>query len=301
MTAGAQYPEVVRVRSRALAGERRAARAAAIADRHEALAAEGSEALRGLHLKIGAMHRMIHRRHSEAAAMHAEYADRLSTWLSRPDHAGSRPVFMTSVARTLGADSAALMLLSADFEEIMAATSDGLAKRAQDLEFTFREGPARDAAIGGGPVMADRPFVPGRWTRYGPALEQLGVHAVAAVPLQLAEGAIGALTAFSTRSAGQVDLAALGGVADTLAHAVLAAPEVIAPEVIASEEGVPRIGMFEDRDLRPVVHQAAGMLCVQASCTIADALALIRARAFADDATVEATASQIVSGRLRLA
>ncbi len=82
---------------------------------------------------------------------------------------------------------------------------------------------------------------------------------------------------------------------------MLAAPEVIAPEVIASEEGVPRIGMFEDRDLRPVVHQAAGMLCVQASCTIADALALIRARAFADDATVEATASQIVSGRLRLA
>jgi hypothetical protein len=297
MTAGAEAaPEVLRVRNRALAGERRAARAAAIADRHEALAAEGSEALRGLHLKLGAMYRMIQRRHSEAAAMHAEYADRLSAWLSRRDRAGSRPVFMTSVARTLAADSVALMLLSADSEEIMAAASDELARRAHDLEFTFREGPAREAAISGGPVTAARPFVPGRWTRYGAALEQLGVHAVAAVPLQLAEGAIGVLTAFSTGPAGQLDLAALGGVADTLARAVLAAPEVIVPE-----EDVPRIGVFEDRDLRPVVHQAAGMLCIQASCTIADALALIRARAFADDATVEATAIQIVSGRLRLA
>jgi AmiR/NasT family two-component response regulator len=59
--------------------------------------------------------------------------------------------------------------------------------------------------------------------------------------------------------------------------------------------------MFDDRDLRPVVHQAAGMLCVQAGCPISDALALIRARAFADAEPVEATAMRIVSGHLRLA
>ena len=74
-----------------------------------------------------------------------------------------------------------------------------------------------------------------------------------------------------------------------------------APEVIASDEGVPQLGLFEDRDLRPVVHQAAGMLCVQAGCTIADAIALIRARAFAEAESVEATAMRIVSGRLHLA
>jgi hypothetical protein len=74
-----------------------------------------------------------------------------------------------------------------------------------------------------------------------------------------------------------------------------------APEVTASDEGVPPLGMFDDRDLRPVVHQAAGMLCVQAGCPISDALALIRARAFADAEPVEATAMRIVSGHLRLA
>lgn len=297
MMAGAQpAPEVARVRSRALAGQQRAARAAAIAERHENLAAAGSEPLRGLHLKIAAMHRLIQRRHGVAAALHAEYADRLGAWLGRPERGGIRPIFMASVARTLGSDSAALMLLSADLDEILAAASDGLARRAQDLEFTFREGPARDAAISRSPVMADGTVFRNRWAHYGPALAQLGVQAVAAVPLQLAEGSLGALTSFSIRPSAEVDLAALGGVADTLAHAVLAAPEVT-----ASDEGVPPLGMFDDRDLRPVVHQAAGMLCVQAGCTISDALALIRARAFADAEPVEATALRIVSGRLRLA
>ena len=297
MMAGDQpAPEVARVRNRALAGQQRAARAAAIAARHEDLAEQGSEALRGLHLKIAAMHRLIQRRHREAAALHAEYADRLSAWLRRPERSGIRPVFMTAVARTLGSDSAALMLLSADLDEILAAASDGLARQAQDLEFTFREGPARDAAISRTPVLADGTVFRDRWAHYGPALAQLGVHAVAAVPFQLAEGSVGALTAFSARPSTEVDLAALGGVADTLAHAVLAAPE----ETV-SDEGVPRLALFEDRDLRPVVHQAAGMLCVQAGCPISDALALIRARAFADAETVEATAMRIVSGGLHLA
>jgi hypothetical protein len=202
---------VTRVRNRAVAGQQRAARAAAIAERHEARAAQGSEALRGLHLKIAAMHRLIQSRHGEAAALHAEYADRLSSWLSRPERTGIRPVFMTSVARTLGSDSAALLLLSTDFDEVLAAASDGLARRAQDLEFTFREGPAREAAIGRSPVTAGSQAFRDRWAHYGTALAQLGVHAVAAVPLQLTEGGLGALTAYSTEPSGQVDLAALGG------------------------------------------------------------------------------------------
>lgn len=283
------------MQDRARAGRQRAARAAAIAERHESLAAAGSEALRGLHLKIAAMHRQIQRRHGEAAAMHAEYADRLAIWFSRPAQGGRRPVFMASVARTLGSDSAAIMLLGHDLDEILAAASDGLARQAQDLEFAFREGPARDAALGCSPVAADDSAFGDRWTHYGPAVARLGVHAVAAVPLQLGRGAFGALTAFSREPAANLDLTALGAVADTLAHTVLAAPDATAFGL-----GIPPLGVFEDGDLRPVVHQAAGMLCVQADCTIADALALIRARAFADGAPVEATAGRIVSGQLRL-
>jgi hypothetical protein len=298
MTAGAESaPEVARVRDRALAGRRRASRAAAIAERHESLAAAGSESLRSLHQKIAAMHRQIERRHREAAAIHSEYADGLAAWFSRrPVQRGGRPVFMASVARTLGSDSAAIMLLGGDLDEILAAGSNELARRAQDLEFTFREGPARDAAIGCTPVAADDSAFGDRWAHYGPALKQLGVHAVAAVPLRLDQGAFGALTAFSTSPADGLDLAALGAVADTLAHAVLAAPEPA-----AAAQDVPRAGIFEEGDLRPVVHQAAGMLRVQAGCTIADALALIRARAFADDEPAERTAGRIVSGLLHLA
>jgi GAF domain len=286
---------VARVRARALAGCQRAARAAAIAERHESLAAGSSEVLRGLHQKIAAMHRQIEHRHGEAAAMHSEYADRLAAWFGRPAQRGRRPVFMASVARTLGSDSAAMMLLGSELDEILAAASDGLARQAQDLEFAFREGPARDAAIGRAPVTADDGVFRDRWTYYGPALARLGVHAVAAVPLQLAQGAFGALTAFSTERARELDVAALGAVADTLAHAILAEPEWA-----TSSQDLPPAGIFEDADLRPVVHQAAGMLCVQADCTITDAFALIRARAFTDDEPLEATAARIVSGLLHL-
>jgi hypothetical protein len=289
-------PEVVRVEERAKAGRQRAARTASIAERHESLAATGSAGLRGLHLKIATMHREIERRHSEAAAMHSEYAARLATWFSRPVRRGSRPVFMASVARTLGSDSAAIMLLGDNLDEILAAASDGLARRAQDLEFAFREGPARDAAIGHAPVTADGTAFGDRWTHYGPALAQLGVHAVAAVALRLSDDAFGALTAFSTGPAADLDLTALGAVADTLSHAVLSAPEPA-----AFDHDLPQTGIFEDRDLRPVVHQAAGMLSVQASCPIADALALIRARAFVDAEPVEVAAWRIVSGQLHLA
>jgi hypothetical protein len=267
-----------------------------IAGRHESLSAASSEALRGLHQRIAAMHRQIERRHREAAAINAEYADRLAAWFGRTAQRERRPVFMASVARTLGSDSAAIMLLGADLDEILAAASDGLARQAQNLEFAFREGPARDAAIGRVPVMADSGALGDRWTHYGPALAQLGVHAVAAVPLQLSEGAFGALTAFGTGSAGDLDVSALDTVADTLAHAVLSAPE---PAVLGQD--LPGVGVFEDGDARPVVHQAAGMLSVQAHCTIANALALIRARAFADEEPLEATSGRIVNGLLHLA
>jgi hypothetical protein len=43
------------------------------------------------------------------------------------------------------------------------------------------------------------------------------------------------------------------------------------------------------------------MLSVQISCTVSDALALIRARAFADDISIESIAADIVGHRLRLA
>jgi hypothetical protein len=49
-----------------------------------------------------------------------------------------------------------------------------------------------------------------------------------------------------------------------------------------------------------VVHQAAGMAMVQLDCSIEDALARLRATAFAEGMAVNQLASDLVHGRRRL-
>jgi AmiR/NasT family two-component response regulator len=48
------------------------------------------------------------------------------------------------------------------------------------------------------------------------------------------------------------------------------------------------------------VHQASGIVSVQCGCNVADALAMIRARAYAKGAPVESIATDIVERGVRL-
>jgi AmiR/NasT family two-component response regulator len=50
---------------------------------------------------------------------------------------------------------------------------------------------------------------------------------------------------------------------------------------------------------RAVVHQASGMVSVQAEMSVGDAMALLRASAFAADRPINEVASDVVAGRLR--
>jgi AmiR/NasT family two-component response regulator len=51
---------------------------------------------------------------------------------------------------------------------------------------------------------------------------------------------------------------------------------------------------------RAAVHQATGLVATQLDTKLADALARIRAHAFAEDRTIYSVAADIVSGALRL-
>ena len=50
---------------------------------------------------------------------------------------------------------------------------------------------------------------------------------------------------------------------------------------------------------RAVVHQAAGMVSVQASVSVEDAMLLLRAYTFAEDSPIKAVAADVVTRRLR--
>jgi hypothetical protein len=274
----------------------RAARAAEIAQRHERLLPADPAPLDEFHQKMARMHRNAERRHLAAARMHASFADRLNRWVEDADPQRALPRFMATVASAVGAHGAAVTLFGSDRTEALTAASDLAAQDAQDLEFTLGEGPARDAAEQRRAVTAGGPELLERWSAYGPAVAALGFRSVLAVPVEVSSIPFGALTVFDLprQPAGEA-LESCYAAADTIALSVLTAAGEPDPQA-----GPGLLSLFGQVDRRAVVHQAAGMLAEQSGRTVPDALALIRAHAFAEGEPVESVAADIVHHRLRL-
>lgn len=275
----------------------RAARAAAVAQRHEDQLARVSESMRAHHQRFATRYRQIEQRHLAAARLQALHATRLQNWAQDAEgHGELRPVFMAAVAAVLGVDGAAVTVFGRRHTQAMVATSDPTAQAAHDLEFVLGEGPTTDATTSGAVVVAAGPAVRGRWPHYGAAVAELGVRAVVATPLTLPTVCLGALCGFDSRSSLQEGVAAsVDTVADVLTHTVL-----LNSRATGEADGIPRLPLFDEADYQAVVHQAVGMVSVQCDCDLDDALAMLRARSFADGRPIAVVATQIVNGTLRL-
>jgi hypothetical protein len=203
---------------------------------------------------------------------------------------------MGAVAARLGAASAVAALIGARSAVAVVAASDATARTAYDLELVMAEGPATEAARGG-LVMAAGPAILKRWSRYGPAVAELGIHAVCAVQLGPPQASLGALCAYDTGS-GNVPLptaTACRVMADALTQMVLGAANSA-----DTEDGSP-IWVFPGGSAdQSVIHQAVGMVSVQFGCEIDDAADLLAARAFAEGTTLREVAHQVIRGETLL-
>jgi len=256
------------------------------AEHHESLADLAlTDVLKDVHLRIAAVHRSTAACHLTAARLQEGYAGRLAAWagaaLDTPP-----PLFMTGVAAACGSSSVALTLVGATLDQLALAASDQPARAAQELEFLLGEGPAREATSRVRPVTAVGTALLDRWPGYGPAVAELGIAEVAAVPLSLAGACVGALAVFDPAP----------GIVGTGTFAEVA--EALTRSMILNPNGDP--GLYGGADLRAEVHQAAGMVSVQLDCSVADALELIKAHAFAEGVSANTVAEGIVQGRLRL-
>lgn len=270
---------------RASAARARVARETSRAKWHEQLAdAAATEAVRDLHVRIAALHRSTAACHRTAARLQDDYAARLADWADERDD--SRPLFMTGVAEACGTSSAAVTLVGTSLDHLALATSDEPARAAQELEFLLGEGPARDATRRRRPVSATGRTLTDRWPGYGPALQDLGIVEVFAVPLTLSDICLGALVVFDP-APGVIGSTAFDEVAVALTRTMLLGRDAD-PD------------LYGATDLRVVVHQAAGMVCVQLDCQVSDALELIKARAFTEGTSAHSVATRIVRGELRL-
>ncbi|MFR0352156.1 GAF and ANTAR domain-containing protein [Streptomyces sediminimaris] len=255
------------------------------AERHELLADQArTQALREMHLRIARMHRSTAACHQTAARLQEDYVTRLTGWT--PRRGGPMPVFMSGVAAACGTDSAAVALIGASHDQLALAASDEPSRAAQELEFLLGEGPARDATNEARPVLADGSDLFDRWPGYGPAVAELGIKAVAAVPLGLSGTCVGALAVFDPAQ-GVADAGPFGEVAEALTRSMILGPD-----------GDP--GLYGATDVRAEVHQAAGMVSVHLGCPVTDALQLIKAHAFAEGSSAHSVAERVLSGELRL-
>jgi transcriptional regulator with GAF, ATPase, and Fis domain len=171
---------------------------------------------------------------------------------------------------------------------VLCAT-DGTAARIEQVHDVVGRGPSADAVRDDVAVTAALLDGASPWpelaemvTRQTPALS------VTAVPLHAGPGVLGVLTLYRSRpgplSATVDDLAF---VADVIAVAVLD----------GAASGAPPAGASWDE--RSAIHQAAGMVMAQLAVPADDALALLRAHAFALDLTLPVVARQMLDRELR--
>ena len=288
--------KIAELSERAAVERRRAARAAAIAAEYEARIDLPPASLRPLRIRMAALHRRLEVRHLESARLQELYASRLDIWTSGRDSTTAWPTFIDAIASAIGSRSAAVTLLTDDGIESVVAASDRTARLAHDVEFVMGEGPSHDVASTMLPLQVDGPALKQRWPRYGPVVAEYGVGSVISLPLRQEPGGfLGALSVYDPTPAGAASVqAATIRVADALTHTVLNVPGSIA------DDDVPAVPMFDEADFLATVHQAAGIVSATLACKMSDAVAMLRARSFADGMPVETLARRVIDGDARI-
>jgi GAF domain-containing protein/ANTAR domain-containing protein len=180
---------------------------------------------------------------------------------------------------------------------VVCATDDTSA-RIEDLQFSLGEGPGLDAARTGEPVLIADMLArlgpqAGSWPAFSQGAASVGARAVFAFPLRIGPVSMGALGLYRLQP-GSLS-------ADELTGAVLASQA--AASALTHLDGAAADLFSDDREARTSyrleVHQAAGMITVQAGVGIEDALAMLRARAYSTGRTLAQVARDVVERRLR--
>ena len=121
-----------------------------------------------------------------------------------------------------------------------------------------------------------------------------GVRGAFGFPMFVGSVCIGALNLYQERAGPLSE----DQFADALAVAHVAGRMVLEWQSVAGEGSLAR--QLEHLPAnRAVVHQASGMVSVQAAVTVEDALALLRAYAFAHNRPINEVAADVVGGSLR--
>jgi GAF domain-containing protein len=200
-------------------------------------------------------------------------------------------------ASAIGVAGAGVILMSGRRALGSVCASGPMTEAAEEVQYTVGEGPCIEAFRTKSPVLvpdlADPAFT--RWPAFGPGAQLAGVRAAFGFPLLVGSVCFGALNLYHD---------APGALSDDQYEDALAVAHVASRTVLRwqSEAGPGSLAwQLEHVPMhRAVVHQAGGMVSVQAAVSVPDATVMLRAYAFAEDRAISEVSADIVNGVLRL-
>jgi GAF domain-containing protein/ANTAR domain-containing protein len=189
----------------------------------------------------------------------------------------------------------AVALMTTEGHGGLLAASDAAAKELENIQLVLGEGPCLDASRTGRPVLQPDLESTGlaHWPGFAPSAADAGVAAVFAFPLQFGAIRLGVLDLYRT-TAGSLDASQL---AEALDFAV-AATTILLDLQHGASRGRMHPLLAEAADGQREIHQATGMVSVQAGVTLAEAMLLLQARAYAAGTSLIDVAEQVLARRV---
>jgi GAF domain-containing protein/ANTAR domain-containing protein len=201
-----------------------------------------------------------------------------------------------TAARNLPASGVGVSLMSRNGDAAVVAAASGSESEAiEQLQFTLGEGPCQDAFRLGRPVLTPNLAQAARrtWPGYAPAAQDLGVEAVFAFPLGAGAAGVGVMDVYRAHT---------GSLTSEAVMVALAFSEAARVALLDAQEQTQDAGNAEPEEGLSgfVVYQAQGMIHVQLGVELNEAMARLRAYAFAHNRSVSEVAADVVARRLVL-
>lgn len=213
-----------------------------------------------------------------------------------PDGGGLPHRLVTACGRALPVSGVGLVLMSSAGPAGTVAVTDGVAAKLEDLQFTLGEGPCVDASRVGCPVLQPDLAAtgPARWPGFAAGALDVGVQAIFAIPLRVGAIRLGVLDLYRDQAGVLTDAEFAGA----LSYADAATALLLQLQSLDRDGGGPlgAVSVIEDR---AEVHQATGILSVQAGVPLGQALGLLQARAFVTARPISEVAGDVLNGLIR--
>src|SRR5687768_14416263 len=230
----------------------------------------------------------------EASVASTRVAEILSAVLNESQGGMAMPASLVDMcARALPVSGVGLALMTDDGPAGTVAATDGTALELEELQFSLGEGPCVDASVSGRPVLQPDlgRTARERWPVFAAGAEAAGLAAVFAFPLRVGGIRVGVLDLYRTTAGVLSD----DDLADALCFADAATALLLHLQAQDAGVGLP-LDSLTVLDDRAEVHQATGVVSVQAVVGLQDALLLLRARAYADQRPIGKLAHDVLIG-----